>query len=155
MDKQTIQKTMRYPYCPSSVNQYNRMEPKRDASSWTCDAKFQQGALQDTKQMMYNKNDVTNSNQCKQIYGNMSYPYINKDKYQMEFNKILDVQQTENSKYLPYYLPDPTQYPAYEWQKNYSSFKKNTPFQLYNKKTVKALSEVQMNKGKNFQSSVY
>lgn len=155
MEKQTIQRTMRFPCCPSSVNQYNRMDPKRDSGSWTCDAKFQQGALQDTKQMMNNKDDITNSSQCKQIYGNMSYPYINKDQYPSKYNEILDIEQTENSKYLPYYLPDPRQYPVYEWQKNYSSFRKNTPFQLYNKKTVKALSEVQTNKGKNFSQNVY
>ncbi len=152
--EQTIQKTMRYPYRPSSVNQYNRMEPKRDSGSWTCNPKFQQGALQDPLNMLNNKNDVTNSAQCKQIYGNMSYPYINRDQFPMEYNKILDIEQTENSKYLPYYLPDKTQYPAFEWQKSYSSFRKQEPFRVYNINTVKAMSEVQTNKGKTF-NSVY
>jgi hypothetical protein len=152
--QQTIQKTMKYPYCPSSVNQYNRMDPMRDSGYWKCDAKFQQGALQDPKNMMYNKNDMTNSAQCKQNYGDTSYPYINRDKYPMEFNKILDIEQTENSKYLPYYLPDKTQYPVYQWQNSYSSFRNNRAFDLYNKKSVSALSEIQKTKGKTF-NTVY
>ena len=151
MEKQTISRTMVYPSCPKPVNQYNRMDPSRDAPNWKINPMFQQGTLRDPMNEMYNKNDITNSAQCKQVYGDTSYPYINRDTYSQDYNKINDIERvTQASKYLPYYLPDKTQYPTYQWQKDYSSFRKQQPFRKYYESSVKRMSEVQTEKTKKF-----
>lgn len=151
MTEQTIQRTMRYPYCPGDINQYNRLQPSREDPKWTSNPWYQQGRLVDKQQESYNKNDVTNSSQCKQLYGDTSYKYINYDNYPKELNEIQDKARTEGSRYLPYYLPDKTHYPVYEWQKSYSSYRKLTPFYQYHMPSIRNMSNVQANKDKGFE----
>lgn len=150
MTEQTIFKTCRYPYCPKDVNQYNRLIPSRESPKWVANPWYRQGRLVNKANESYNKYDVTNSSQCKQIYGDTTYKYINRDDYPKDYNMILDKEKTEGSKYLPYYIPDPRQYPVYEWQKSYSAYRTPKPFEQYHKSSIKTLSEIQTNKEKSF-----
>lgn len=157
MDKQTIFKIMNPINQPTIANtgmvSYNTFSIKHAPKDYTLDGYFQTGdyAQRGLGQTVTTaNNDNINAKQCKQLYGNMTYNYINYDNYSGAYDKNMDIQRSDiTSAHLPYYVPDTSQRPLYQWQSNYSSFRPFKQSDLYKKtgtQSIESYTNIQNNK---------
>lgn len=153
--KQTISNSMNpvNQSCPSTFKDYNRFSVKHAPNDYRIPylqgGDFAQRGLGLTTGIW--NNDNLNGQQAKQIYGDMNYNYINRDTYSGRLDEIMDIERNDiTSAHQPYYLPDRSQYPLYQWQNNYSAFRNFETTDLYQEQGKKRLSDIQTNKDSQY-----